>query len=443
MRYLLIGLLLLTVAACSKKSNDSSNADTLVSPDATGDTTGGSDAMPVSCTNDEQCAPGTCDIPSGSCRKVCVGVGDCDPGQECNTEQGLCEPAASCQGDSDCTTGFCSCRATCISGKKCLSSQNCGVNEYCDTWPKDDQPVSGCFGTCRAKKGLCDPCSTNLACGNPDDQCLGFANGKRYCGKSCASDADCLAVKPGFRCDDLGAGRKQCVPTSGDCAAPGQCNKTRDCKFGEFCSSNLVCVTGCSSDTDCAQPLVCSAFRCQEACDNAQNPCEAGFDCVAGRCEIPNGCTKSADCPQKETYCDTQQNRCVPGCQVDNDCRDATKTCDAGSCVEKGCIGNYQCSFGGVCNQQTQTCESANGPYCDTCDPDSSGSCGAEENKCLSFQDEDGNDLGSFCLVACGPDPENPCPSGYQCIELNDQDGNVQGKVCHRACYQKPVGLGN
>lgn len=443
MRYLIIGLLLVTMTACSKKSKSDGGADGQSPGDTTSDVTGGSDTSAARCTSDEQCAPGKCDIPSGSCRKVCVGVGDCDAGQECNTAVGLCEPAQACQSDTDCSSGFCSCRNTCISGKKCLSAQNCGVNEYCDTWPKDDQPVSGCFGTCRQKKLLCDRCSTDLACGNPSDRCLGFVDGKRYCGKSCASDADCVLVKPGFRCEDLGSGTKQCVPTSGDCTAPGQCAKTRDCKFGEYCSQNLVCVTGCTSDTDCPQPSVCSAFRCQDACDTTTKPCEDGFSCDAGHCKVPNGCTKSADCPLKETYCDTAKNVCVPGCQVDNDCRDATKKCSNGSCVEKGCVGNYQCAFGGVCNLQTQKCEPAVGPYCDTCDPNASGACGSDANKCISFQDEEGKDLGSFCLVACGPDPENPCPSGYQCTELKDQDGNVQGKVCHRACYQTPVGLGN
>lgn len=422
-------LLCLLLFGCSSKSTSVNGADATLDS-AAGDVVAAGDSTSNSvCTSDAQCSPGKCDLASGVCRPTCAGPADCTAGYDCDGAQGVCVPATSCTDDGPCGAGFCSCRGSCVSGKKCKTRSNCGLNEYCDTYPKTDP--SDCFGTCQTVKGLCNQCSSDGECGT-GNRCLTYSDGKKYCGVKCVADAECLAKKAGFVCKDLGGG-KQCVPISGSCEAPGQCQSTADCQFGEYCGQNLTCVTGCSSDNACAKPQVCSAYRCQDACSD-QKLCETGFACEDGHCKIPDSCASSSDCPAKATYCNTQQHKCVPGCLVDNDCKDATKKCENKSCVEKGCLGAYQCAFGNVCNTTTGKCEKAQGPYCDVCDPQQSGACGSDQNLCVSFKDEDDKDLGSFCLVACSSDPNNPCPAGYQCTETE------QGKVCHRACYQKPVG---
>ncbi len=121
----------------------------------------------------------------------------------------------------------------------------------------------------------------------------------------------------------------------------------------------------------------------------------------------------------------------------------AAQVCENMSCVTRACKAAWSCAFGQMCelDEAAETygdCYEPEGPYCDECDGQDPDSCG-EENLCVNFQDEDGNDKGAFCLVACNlDDPDNLCPQGWECAELEDQDGNVDHQ-CARTCYQPPV----
>jgi hypothetical protein len=152
----------------------------------------------------------------------------------------------------------------------------------------------------------------------------------------------------------------------------------------------------------------------------------------------PGGCLSSVDCLVPETYCDLEQQLCVPGCERDNDCLNANMECIANSCRVRGCSGNFQCAFGEVCDLETSDCELAVGRHCEAdCDPMDEASCGDGGQRCLSLQDEDENPLGDFCFEPCAESP-NECPQGYQCIDLEDQSGNVTDRLCVRRCDLDP-----
>jgi len=220
----------------------------------------------------------------------------------------------------------------------------------------------------------------------------------------------------------------------------GECEEDIDCEFKFVCNQDKVCVKGCEEDTECPNDMVCAGFRCLEACDPVNNPCEEGLECVDGRCTIPGGCVDAYDCPVPETFCNPDTHMCEPGCQEDFDCKSGGKECVDGACEAKGCTANYWCSFGLVCELATGECVEPEEPFCEPgCEEDSE--CGPEGSKCLSLQDEEGNDKGTFCFPVCYSDPDNQCPQGYQCMELVDENGAPQGEVCARTCFEEPVGF--
>ena len=126
-----------------------------------------------------------------------------------------------------------------------------------------------------------------------------------------------------------------------------------------------TCQPGCESDISCPGDLLCQGIRCAPAC-GPENPCPEGQMCENdGHCRVPGGCVTSAECMERETYCDREQLRCIPGCEVDNDCLDATMECLGGTCRPRGCSGNFQCAFGQICQQDTNMCIDAPGSHCE------------------------------------------------------------------------------
>ena len=138
------------------------------------------------------------------------------------------------------------------------------------------------------------------------------------------------------------------------------------------------------------------------------------------------------DCHEKETYCDANTRTCQPGCLLDFDCKSSARICDTSNkvCMDRGCTANYWCSCGQVCNLSNNKCETAVGKYCEVCDQQQDNPCGDKATMCIGFKDEKTNeDKGSYCMPPCGPDPDNPCPQGWQCEDVKDDKGAERGRI--------------
>ena len=412
-RFVVLGALL-ALGACSNDGSGSGSSSGTTAGTQTGETAGG------------ETTSGT--ATEGTSTEGTTTEGTTTEGT--TTGETTTPPLAPCESNDDCEgDGICNCVGACVEPglpeiAACEKDINCGSGNYCDT----------CAQVCRPLKGLCEPCESAGECAD-DGACIDFASGGRFCLKACVSDVGCPAQ--GFRCNEVsGAEFKQCAPLSGSCATPALCQDDSECEYGAVCE-NGKCKPGCPSDDVCPNGFVCSGFKCTEGCSD-ENPCPPGQECDGeGHCKIPGGCLEPNECPEPETYCHPEEHMCTPGCLADFDCKATGKECIEGKCETKGCTANFFCAFDQVCNLASGECEQAEGPYCEKdCDPQSEASCGGKPNVCLSLQDDEGNALGDFCFVACGPDPQNPCPQGYACQEVELQDG--PSKLCFRDCTYEP-----
>lgn len=400
---------------------------------------GGSEAgntANLSCTQDADCPPGTlCDSTSMSCQVGCLTSQECSQNERCL--EGLCRQLDPCSEDQPCPqNAVCSCDGLCFPkvGAPCTGNLQCApTTEYCDP----------CEGQCKPRIEPCGPCLLSESCSRRGDLCASIGTDtQKTCLRRCEGQATCDQVGPGYVCQALGSTPDMyCIPESGNCASVAQCQSDAACPADHFCNERQQCQIGClGEDTSCPMGQLCQGLRCAPPCMTA-NDC--GLDsaiCEEGRCKIPGGCTSSQDCLEAETYCNLDRNRCVSGCQVDNDCLDATKECVGGRCRPRGCSRNYQCSFGEVCDLESNQCVLAEGRHCEMgCDPQASdSSCGSEGQRCLSLQDEEENPIGDFCFEPCQPEP-NPCPQGYSCTTLEDPNvGELQ--LCIRRCDVAPIG---
>lgn len=435
---------LVSTVACDDSGDDTGRdkdvqqpLDTSGTPDGTGGGDGEGDTLPISCSADEPCAEAgqVCDPASSQCVARCS-AGSCDAGLVCDLASGLCIAGSGCTTSEDCTGAdeVCNtCRGVCESvpgARTCVEALNCFSDQYCEP----------CTGTCREKVALCESCVFDRECGETEDRCIDLiSSGGRFCLQSCTSTPEC---PPGYECATISSGVQQCVPASGNCAQPAECEGENDAQCAgenEICRDGR-CVPGCTMG-GCPGSQVCERGRCKAPCTERPEGCAAPTMCetATGLCKYEGECIESRECPAQH-YCDVSIQRCVAGCQVDNDCRTFGLACVNGQCERRGCTGAYACAFEQVCELSTGMCEPAQGPYCETCDPQAEGACGGDPNKCLELQDADGNSMGSFCFVACSSDPDNRCPQGYQCTELQDGDGNPAGEICFRDCTTDPFG---
>lgn len=397
-------------------------------------------------------------------------------------------PLHECETDQDCAKKAkegeklaCNCEHKCIPAQ-CFEDKNCGLgSKYCDP----------CLKQCMPKKPACAPCSADYECEGDLSRCVSefTINGVttvapfRFCAQWCPLPNGACVIEGAplysYVCAKIGDPKNGvCVPKDMDCGkAPKKCSSDADCKGKkEKCFSDLgicgcmdstacgleeacnpvthQCVPGCKEDNECGQGLICNQKQCQPACKkDAQGnvegcpdqPPKPGkvWDCdEKGHCYVPGMCFSPFDCHEKETYCDPETNECKPGCLTDFDCKQSMKKCENGVCIDKGCSGNWECGCGQVCDLSTNKCKTAEGKYCEPCDQQQGeNACGNKEILCIGFKDPETNeDKGSYCMPPCGPDPENPCPQGWQCQEIKDDQGKSYGKKCIRFCYHKVEG---
>ncbi|MBX3270023.1 MAG: matrixin family metalloprotease [Sandaracinaceae bacterium] len=337
-------------------------------------------------------------------------------------------------GGTDCTT------TGCPSGQECVS------------------------GRCQAMMGdgtICSPCTADSDCGGSADLCLGYPDGRQYCGRACSSDADCS----GDRCLSTSGGIRQCGRVSGTqvsctAAAPG-CTRDTDCPSGQICSSGR-CAPGmgaalgapCAESNECASGI-CRGGSCSATCNWADptGSCPGGFYCQSDPSSCDTGycvggspgsgalgasCGADTDCASALCANGRCSSPCIPGgtlgCPSGFACQVGTLPC-RGSCQRSGALGD-PCASNDDCTSRicavtadrnfcTDYCDAANacptGFTCtpagdqSVCVPDSGGlgqPCGENgecvSGLCASYGDE------SFCTRLCN-DGE-PCPGGYDCL---------------------------
>ena len=310
--------------------------------------------VPDKCTKSEDCgAVRTCK--GGKCVLIkCRFDDQCPSGHACNPKTEKCEPAKACDKDKPCAKGWVcnTCLKVCTistGATKCDYAYNCdGGTElnWCDT----------CTRECRKLKRVCAACVKDQECGEAEDYCLpdqqNEESGLSFCGRQCNNGI----CPPGYKCKKFDDpkykgksyfNKSQCVPASGDCKKPGECESNRDCSGqGKICDPRSKrCVAGCQvnencpvraaggsckQDSDCTRPgakcdngqckiqLNCCRGKCGTPCKN-DGECDQQEKCKEGCCALEGECRNSKDCPEKQ-YCDGTTGLCTPGCQTASDC---------------------------------------------------------------------------------------------------------------------------
>ncbi len=365
----------------------------------------------------------------------------------------------------------------------CIANINCGSEKYCDP----------CDMTCRTMLAACEPCTEDAQCKGMMSHCVDSVTyegvvtslPEKICAPWCPLSTKVCTVEGApqgsYVCADVGdPSNGVCVPATmscdstiekcdddTDCTQEGfvcyldtgmcGCKDALSCQLGQACHPiTHQCMTGCGDDNECGEGTVCSQGLCTAPCTgtlekanvqgcNGTAPEGMAWDCDdTGHCFIPGMCFQPKDCVEAATFCNADTHTCDSGCMFDYDCKTFSQICDTtttpGTCIKRPCKGNWGCACGEVCELEAGECQTAEGDYCAVCDPQADQPCATEDEFCLSFQDKDGNDKGSFCAPPCSSDTDNLCPQGWQCSEIKNQDGSLAGKACVRACYQKVAG---
>lgn len=363
-----------------------------------------------------------------------------------------------CGKDDDCKSlgkkFYCNCKGFCIKGT-CAEDKNCGSASYCGP----------CDKKCHIRVDTCKPCDADYQCTTDvESVCHGIPLSKDVtsepvCLAKCTANGHCPGTTA-YQCSDVGeADYWLCLPISGSCGQLRQCDKDSDCKDGKICHPDThMCINAqCDSDLQCGYPTtsrVCAMGRCIDACTidatgkvTGCNQAKPGWAsdrpwiCDTGHCKIKGACFSPTECTEADTFCNLNTHKCMPGCKIDIDCKDAGKICLNGKCIDKGCTHNYECAFGQVCDKTTGKCNDAPPLFCQKCtasQQDKSGDCGDKDTMCLKLQDKDGKDLGSFCFPPCQGDPKNvdTCPQGYECAKIQEKDQNGNVKNTYHQCFR-------
>jgi len=363
---------------------------------------------------------------------------------------------AACQGNGDCTSGYCvegpegfvctkGCDEECPSGYDCRGVQSGSADTVFLCMPRVAR--------------LCVPCKADYQC--TGGACLELA-GSGQCASVCTDDSAC---PDGYACraDATGDhGGKFCQPISGSCdctpdfeGAVRTCANTNDqgtCYGVETCDPDVGWV-GCSAATAVAEVCDGRDNDCDALVDDGVEtnvPCEttvAGVGTCAGMrvCVGTQGYVCTAATPEPEA-CDFRDNDCDGA--TDEDFKDAqgefTLAEHCGTC-ENDCSTRIA--------NGTGACEVIPGasPVCvvAACDPDyvelnrfqcalppdvsclpceSDGEC--YDGTCLELDGQ------KACVVPCGD--SGSCQEGYSCEALAEAGGEERCVPVTSSCLCNP-----
>ncbi len=205
------------------------------------------------------------------------------------------------------------------------------------------------------------------------------------------------------------------------------CMADTDCRMGERCAADGRCIVGeCVRDEECEDPrrFCATDFTCQyrdgfgDECDPSR-PCPFGQFCssLLGLCLDASSsadCVRRAQCPANQ-ICDRDANKCVPdtGCYGDAFCETGevcdlvNHTCRVLAVECTSCILGNECPGGTRCFLETKEClVSSTDAACrsgESCDP---------LGRCVQCTTSEQCGPGLFCNVATGR-----CDSNVQCVD--------------------------
>jgi hypothetical protein len=360
------------------------------------------------------CKAGVCDPKDNLCA-LADGDGPCTSlsgpvvcrSKTCSKD-GTCMPAAGCNVDADCVTGFCS-----VSTHACAQKVANG-----DAMPKDPGHVKPVLdGVCSAEaaalvciSGVCDP---------KDDKC-GLALG----------DGPCTQQNAGVVC------RSGACSVGGTCLTKGTCNVDGDCAGGgsAYCH---VATNSCQPTAANGQPLPGDPGHVKPTLDGTCTKDAAAIVCTSGVCDAADDLCGYADghgpCTDLNGPVVCRSGACslklvclpVGGCNYDADC-EPTQYCDSGTshCAAKVANGaaipsvpdHPGATLDGTCSLEAGKAACASG-VCDPADDlcglaDGDGPCTqAEADRCRSGQCSHNG----TCTVKGGCNIDVDCLGGKWC----------------------------
>jgi hypothetical protein len=358
-----------------------------------------------------------------------IGGGECDDGPMCD----VCGPTG-CY-DEECNPAFCE------------DTNDCLVDEFCDTNLNQCYPIYQCFEDWDCPAPLvCD--DTNNVCVNPngdttcrsDFDCPATAfcdesTGRCVDGGSCETSSQC---GDGYYCDD----RNVCSPEpAGDCINDTQCGHGAYCDeiSGECIDSGICDNVSCDLNMVCDDRGTCVPDETQPATCLVQSDCNDGQDCVNGICNDTTPRDPSKNCLVEE-HCGENgvcvDGRCYSACVDEGNCGTGevcgTTFCEPDSYPAAECILDIDCGTGTCVNTRCHDVCTIDGDCSNSNDYCLEGVCVPNDvatPQCFIKADCAGGEecFDGICRVPCVDDddciacPGNPtCATGGYCMDEND-----------------------
>ena len=319
---------------------------------------------------------------NNECQPECSSTADCEPGQNCRTQNVW-------MNNQDVVVSFCDDVANACNGQQCAGTEKC-IDSH-----------SGQI--CSAL----EPCGPNGTCSN-GYVCDGQNN---VCRPSCANTSEC---GPGENC----------------LAVESYDPQQQQPVVARFCGDQPRSgCPQCGSAESCTNPNWYSV--CSELDPCLQGTCEPGFLCDGSTNLCSPTCTSNADCPGAEEQCmidpwsGATEGQCRVPDSFDNCACPSGLACvqGRGTCVD---LAGGACASGSECpNQSDYSCErldngNPQSPFMCICLNSNSTECfdcAGDHRLCQGHGGVCG--ASGLCeMITCDPlDAGSPCPSGTSCIE--------------------------
>ncbi|MBI5608701.1 MAG: hypothetical protein HY902_07455, partial [Deltaproteobacteria bacterium] len=453
--WLLLAIAAWLTLACSNDTTtvgaDKTGVDTAVAADELSNP--GEDATDAQSTGEDSAADAdtTLEPPdSAGDAQGDVGGGECPGG-----------PFCPCAKDSECDSGAC---VDTAAGKQCSKTcggaATCPVGWECKLYGAID-PVSMCLPK---QVSLCSPCKAHTDCqvgGDKTAWCLDYASNGKFCGATCASDADC---PDGYGCAEQKDGAsqsKQCrlkdaaaVCTcsywgtqsglSTDCQITnnfGTCGGTRSCGPGGLsaCSGKEAKAETCNAEDDNCDgkidnlPVDAVCFKFAYTTGGSGKTCGGDGDCPSGEgCDQATCKAVVGKCPGKPTCTSGGQQVCTDAVTPKKEiCNNEDDDCDGltdedFSVVELSTgatVGVGQACGAGLCAGGTVQCQTVATALCTTGNLAKSESCNGKDDDCNGQTDDATCADGDACTAdSCDPSaakcsnpPLKNCDDGNPC----------------------------